>query len=82
MPVSPQPATAPVHQLSASQDHGSEETVWKDFPPLQLPPVHLPVAVHPIRNASNGHQVPILPKITNIGLQIHSYLHLCKFKYL
>jgi len=38
--ISPQPPTAPVHHhLGGSQDI-SEEHIWKDFPPLKLPPGH------------------------------------------
>ena len=50
--ISPQPPTAPVHHHHPGSQDTSDENIWKDFPPLKLPLVHLPIAGHAI-NQSN-----------------------------
>ena len=48
--------TVPVHQLTAQEisEENYRESIWKDFPPLQLPPVHLPIPVRQMKS-NNGH---------------------------
>ena len=53
---------APVHhptaqEISDRQEENYRESIWKDFPPLQLPPVHLPVSSHmTIRHTIGDHK--------------------------
>jgi len=69
----PYMVAAPVHKPKGyddDSDHNHHEDVWKDFPPLQLPPVHLPAgSSYSAKNSNeskvNGHQVK---NMANFGL--------------
>jgi len=54
----PYGATAPVHHppgYDPSDEDSYRESIWKDFPPLKLPPVHLPASSHQVVKQANGH---------------------------